>query len=200
MSGARYQGRPVYYSEIVVAADSDLHSIGDLRGARWVYNEPRSHSGYNAARVWLARHGLGWDHFGEVCQAGTHSMALSWILSGRAEGAAIDTTVLDWELRREADIADKIRAIDVLGPSPMPPWIVHNRVPPGLQRRLRETLLNITTEPEGRCLLSEHGLLGFAAVRDRDYDPIRSWDRQAKAIGSPSRQTSPPANRDRTGT
>ena len=198
MSGKRYAGRPVYYSEVVVAAESDLHSIGDLRGARWAYNEPESHSGFNTARVWLARHGLGWDHFGGVYQAGTHARALSWILSGRVDGAAIDTTVLDWELRREPSIAGRIRAIEVLGPSPIPPWIVHNRVPPEMRSRLGESLIDISADSAGRDLLAEHGLLGFAAVRDGDYDPIRRWDRQAKAVGSPKRKGLPRPEKDRS--
>lgn len=199
MTGKRYEGRPVYYSEVVVPAASDLHSIGDLRGARWAYNEPQSHSGYNAARVWLARHGLGWDHFKAVYQAGTHSRALSWILSGKVDGAAIDTTVLDWELRKEPGIADKLRAIEVLGPSPIPPWIVHNRVPLEVRRRLRGSLIGISADSGGRELLADHGLLGFADVRDRDYDPIRRWDRQARTVGSPKRARLPRPGKDGSG-
>lgn len=193
MAGDRYAGLPVYYSEIVVPVDSGMKSIVDLQGGRWAYNEPASHSGYNVARLWLARNGLGWDHFEAVYEAGTHERALGWVRSGRVDGAAIDTTVLDWELRREPELADRIRTIDVLGPSPIPPWTVHDRVPGELQRALRGALLDMRGDPEGQQLLGRHGLHGFAAVMDCDYDPIRHWDRRARTVGSPDPKNGPPA-------
>ena len=56
-TGARYLGRPVYFSDVVVRRDSPYRSLFDLRGAAWAYNEPRSHSGYNVVRAYLAEFG-----------------------------------------------------------------------------------------------------------------------------------------------
>jgi phosphonate transport system substrate-binding protein len=61
MSDPRYGGKPVYYSDVVVRADSSFRSFEDLRGVRWAYNEPGSHSGYNVTRYYLAKDGLGED-------------------------------------------------------------------------------------------------------------------------------------------
>ncbi|MEJ2750807.1 MAG: PhnD/SsuA/transferrin family substrate-binding protein [Anaerolineae bacterium] len=47
MAGARYQDRPVYFSDVVVHRDSPFRRFADLRGASWAYNEPGSQSGYN---------------------------------------------------------------------------------------------------------------------------------------------------------
>src|SRR5215216_2803511 len=46
MRADRYQGRPVYFSDLVVRADAMLQTFADLRGANLAYNEPRSYSGY----------------------------------------------------------------------------------------------------------------------------------------------------------
>src|SRR5262249_31740202 len=43
MSQPRYSGKPVYYSDVIVRADSAFRSFDDLRGTRWAYNEPGSH-------------------------------------------------------------------------------------------------------------------------------------------------------------
>jgi phosphonate transport system substrate-binding protein len=38
-AGARYQARPVYFSDVVVRRESVFESFVDLRGASWAYNE-----------------------------------------------------------------------------------------------------------------------------------------------------------------
>ena len=42
----RAPGEPVYFSELVVRADSPAESFLDLRGRSWAYNDPCSLSGY----------------------------------------------------------------------------------------------------------------------------------------------------------
>ena len=68
MSGTRYAGRPVYFSDIVVQRDSTARSFADLRGARWGYNEPRSHSGYNIVCYRLAQLGERREFFSRQCR------------------------------------------------------------------------------------------------------------------------------------
>lgn len=59
MEAARYQGRPIYFSDVIVRHDSRFHTFADLRGASWAYNEPGSHSGYNLTCYWLAPRAAG---------------------------------------------------------------------------------------------------------------------------------------------
>ncbi len=57
MAAERYQGQPVYYSDIVVHHASRFQTFADLRNATWAYNEPHSHSGYHVVRFHLAQTG-----------------------------------------------------------------------------------------------------------------------------------------------
>src|SRR2546421_2824087 len=50
LSGERYGDRPIYFSDVVVHADSPICSFAELRGRSWAYNEPRSQSGYGITR------------------------------------------------------------------------------------------------------------------------------------------------------
>ena len=99
MAAPRYAGAPVYFSDVTVRADSPIRRFSDLRGRRWAYNEPASHSGYGIVRTHLAALGEKADFFGEVIEAGSHQAALEMILDGRVDAAAIDSTVLETELR-----------------------------------------------------------------------------------------------------
>lgn len=186
MAGERYRGRPIYFSDVLVSSNSGIDTIQDLQGKRWAYNEPRSHSGYNAACYWLSEHDCTWDHFGAVYQAGKHSRALSWLAKGLIDGAAVDTTVLEWETRRRPELAQQLRAIDTLGPSPMPPWVVHARVPGEVRRALRNALCASVDRSDGGGLLVRNHLAGFTPVQDADYDLIRRWDQIARSFGKPN--------------
>ena len=104
--------RPVYFSDVVVRRDSPYRSLFDLRGAAWAYNEPRSHSGYNVVRAYLAEFGQNEGFFGEAFESGAHSASFEMLLRGAVDGAAIDSTVLEWLLAESDKIAERIRVID----------------------------------------------------------------------------------------
>ncbi|MGI9046736.1 MAG: phosphate/phosphite/phosphonate ABC transporter substrate-binding protein [Burkholderiales bacterium] len=98
MQGARYQGRPVYFSDVLVHRDSAFRCFGDLRGARWAYNEPGSHSGYNAVRYHLATLGQCRGYFGEAIEADAHQTSLQWLLDRKVDASAIDSTGSNWRV------------------------------------------------------------------------------------------------------
>src|SRR5262249_19331594 len=50
MAAPRYAGLPVYFTDVIVRADSGLTSFADLRGRSYAYNGAESHSGYNVPR------------------------------------------------------------------------------------------------------------------------------------------------------
>jgi phosphonate transport system substrate-binding protein len=184
MRHPRYNRRPVYYSDIVVHTDSGFQSFDDLRGASWAYNEPESHSGYNLVRYHLALKGNvnGKDYFSSIVESGSHQDSIRMILNRSIDSSAIDSTVLEMELVRKPAIAEQLRTIAVLGPSPAPPWIVHRSVPLPLRQALRREFLAMDKDPLGRRILENAGVLQFTRVLDLDYDPIREMDRLASMV------------------
>src|SRR5437762_7657381 len=57
MNGERYQGQPIYFSDVVVRHESPVGCLRDLRGAAWAYNERTSQSGYGLPCYVLALRG-----------------------------------------------------------------------------------------------------------------------------------------------
>jgi phosphonate transport system substrate-binding protein len=183
MAGERYGGKPVYFSDLVVRADRPWRSLDDLRGASWAYNEPHSHSGFSLIRAELARRGEGAGYFSRVIESGAHQTALRWVAEGAVDGTAIDSTVLETELRRDPGLRGRIRIIATLGPSPIPPWLVRRALPAPLRSELRRLFLEARDDSAGRAALETGAMRGFAAVRDEDYGPIRATARLAAGIG-----------------
>lgn len=156
MRGDRYQGRPIYFSDVVVRSESPYQRFEELRGTRWCYNEPGSHSGYNVVRSYLARHG--WNRFfASAEESGSHLTSLDWVRQGRADASAIDTTV--------PESLEGLRVIKTLGPSPIQPAVASLHLEPEVRHALRSALLEIR--------LHDQVMTHFAPVVDADYDPIR---------------------------
>ena len=181
MVGPRYDNRPIYFSDVVARSDSPFHSFNDLRGRTWAYNEPHSQSGYNITRYKLATLDERKGFFSRVIAAGSHQSALKFVLSGAADASAIDSTVLETELNLDPTLQNRIRIIDVLGPSPIPPWVVTHGLPEELRSRLRNALLEMHLDPGGREILANGRTARFVAVTDHDYDPIRAMESIAKS-------------------
>jgi len=182
MKHARYCARPVYYSDVIVRADSPFLSFADLRGAVWAYNEPRSHSGYNVVRYHLAAKGMPAAYFGRVVESGSHHNSLQMILQRSIDAAAIDSTVLEMELVRDPRIAAKIRTVMVLGPSPAPPWVVHRSIPDTIRQAVRREFLSMDKDRKGVRILEAAGFRRFVRVSDHNYDPIRKMDQIAEGV------------------
>jgi phosphonate transport system substrate-binding protein len=174
LQGARYGGRPVYYSDVIVRRDSRFRSFADLRGCTWAYNEPRSHSGYGVTRYWLVRLGETRGFFGRVVEAGWHERAIGLVASGEVNASAIDSQVLAVALREHPELAGQLRVIAEFGPSTIQPAVAARRLPAALRAELRAVLLELADDPEGRAQLAHGYVERFAAVRDEDYNDIRA--------------------------
>jgi phosphonate transport system substrate-binding protein len=173
MCAPRYADQPVYFSEVIVRQDAAAHSLADLRGATWAYNEPTSHSGFCIMRYTLAVRGEGVGFFGREIASGSHLRSLELLLRGEVDTTAIDSTVLAQELRTRPELSKQIRVIETLGPSPMPPIVASRALPTTLRERVRAALLSMHLDAHGAAILEAAAVHHFVGVADADYDPIR---------------------------
>lgn len=182
MAAERYADRPVYFSDVVVRAGEAYASFADLEGCAWAINERSSHSGYFVTRQHLAALGRREGFFGRVLESGSHQRSLELLMEGRIDATAIDSTVLELLLAQRPTLARELQVIDSLGPSPMPPWVLRQELPLALRHDLREALLTMHLDAEGRAALAEGQVARFAAVDDGDYDPIRQMLAQTEGV------------------
>jgi len=182
MGHARYRNSPVYFSDVVVHCDSRFDTFEDLRGASWAYNERRSHSGYNVVRHYLSQLGERSGYFGRVIESGAHQASLRMIIDGEIDASAIDSTVLEAELRRDPALGTRIRIIDSMGPSPMPPWVVHKNVPVQLRTSIAQILHQMHCDPDGIGILQQWGISRFSSAEHSSYAAIREMAARAAEV------------------
>jgi phosphonate transport system substrate-binding protein len=173
LTGARYGNRPIYFSDVIVHRDSPFRSFLDLRGRSWAYNEPLSHSGYGITRYHLVRLGETSGFFGKVVEAGFHQEAIRMVARREVDGSAIDSQVLAVELRDNPDLAEQVRVVEALGPSPIQPVAVSRRVPGDMREAIRDVLVTMAEDSTVRQRLALGLVERFVAVDAASYDDIR---------------------------
>ena len=182
MSAPRYRDRPIYFADVVVPRESQETRFADLRGKRWAYNEPTSHSGYGITRFELARSGEKLGFFSEAVEAGSHQAALELLLQGDVDGTAIDSTVLDALYLLRPELRERLRVIATWGPSPAPPWVAASHLAEETRLKLQTILTSMHLDPLGRRNLQEAKKERLCRVQDADYDPIRRMARETEGV------------------
>jgi phosphonate transport system substrate-binding protein len=183
LTGGRYGGRPIYYSDVIVATDAPRGSFEALRDASWAFNEPDSQSGFGVTRARLAALGATSGFFAAVIEAGFHQRAIRLVADGEVDASAIDSQVLAVELRDDPALAGRIRVIDALGPSTIQPVVVGTHLPADLRRAIRAALVEVHTDPLAAGALAHGFVERLVPVTDADYDDIRAMEAAADASG-----------------
>jgi len=170
MQASRYQNRPVYFSDIIVNAESNLLCFDDLVGKTLCYNDPDSNSGYNLLCQRLIQAGYPSSFFGKIIQSGSHQRSIRLVVDGLADCSAIDSTVLEQELRDLPELSHRLRVIESIGPCPMPPVVAAQRLGSAFIDSLQSALCHPDTELQSAM---ERSLIQrYVAVQSEDYTAI----------------------------
>jgi len=167
-------GATVYYSYLIVPADSPARSMADLRGKVFAFTDPISFSG----RVYptsLVR-GLGAEpetFFSRTFFTYSHDNAMRAVADGLADGAGVDSLVYEFTISREPDLARRIKVIHRSPPFGIPPVVVGPSIRPQLRAELYDLLVGLHDAPEGPAILAELGLDRFVPIADAAYDSAR---------------------------
>lgn len=176
---SRNQGRPVYFSDIVVAHDSPVTTVNHLRGRRFGFNDPASLSGYHSVLAWLADRGLDSSFFGLFDATGGHRRSLDRIVAGELDAAAIDTNVWRaWE-REDPDRVGAVRSITAIGPHPVQPIVVRSELV-----ELVEPMTRALADPELTQALARYGIVDFAPISHGDYRQLTATLASSQTVRS----------------
>ena len=164
----------VYYSVLIVPANSTAKSMADLQGKVFAFTDPISHSGRAYPTYLVIKLGSTPEQFfSRTFFTYSHDKAIEAVAQGIADGAAVDSLVLKYALERDPSLADKIKIIHKSPPFGIPPVVVPPNISPREKAKLRETLLDMTNDPQGQQILSELGFDRFSLLDDNAYDSAR---------------------------
>ena len=184
-------GDTAFYSAIIVARDSELHSPEDLAGARAAWVDRYSASGYVVPRVGLAAVGI--DPrvaFAEERFWHSHEAVVRAVASGRADfgatyagvGAGGTITRGSWMDVPGADGA--VRVLVQFGAIPGDVVAARTALPEARRVRLMQALLTLSLEEE-HCLVlyDAFGIDELRSFSTAGYDSLRRLAEEASKRG-----------------
>lgn len=149
LSLPRYGGRPIYWSDIAVRADSTFSTLEDTLGARAGYTLKDSQSGYFAFRYHLLRKfPTRLQPYSEITG---HLLNPRGVIRALAEGridvGPLDSYVHDLLKANDPAFAAQVRVIDTTEPTPMPPLVATAQLDSDTLTRVRQAFLAVQHEP-----------------------------------------------------
>lgn len=176
-SPARYGGRPVYFTDIVVRADSAFHRLEDTFGGIVGYTLADSFSGGIAFRHHLApyRQAAGVRLFRGAVGNLIHARGvIDALASGAIDVGPLDSYYHDLLRQAAPPFAAQVRVIASTDAMPIPPLVATAQLSAGQLDSLRLALLAVADAPALKALRERLLLQGFAIPRTSDYEALRA--------------------------
>lgn len=173
----RPDGGSTYHGMIIVRKDSGIRAAKDMKGKRLAFVARATAAGYLFPLVFLRKGGVGdiEAFLKEVYFAGTHEDVVKDVLNGKADVGACKNTVF---ARLAADDPRVAKDLVVLDRSPSFPenaLALRKGLEAPLKERLKNALLAMHEDPEGRRVLETFGARRFIETTDDDYDVVRKY-------------------------
>jgi len=174
-SPARYGGRPIYFTDIVVPAGSSCRTLEDTFGGVVGYTLADSMSGgvalhrhlkafRTAERPRLYRQAVG----GLIHARGV----IEALAAGTIDVGPLDSYCHDLLVRNDPAFAAQVRTVATTPARPIPPLVATAALAGDELERLRHALLAVSGANELRATMDRLLLDGFAVPRAADYDVL----------------------------
>lgn len=174
-SPARYGGLPIYFTDIVVPADSSCQTLEDTFGGVVGYTLGDSMSGGVALHRHLeffrsaGRPRLYRQAVGDLIHARGVIEALA---AGTIDVGPLDSYCHDLLVRNDPAFAAQVRTVATTPARPIPPLVATAALTVDELERLRHALLVLSDATELRETMDRLLLGGFAVPRAADYDML----------------------------
>ena len=184
--GLNSQGRAEYQSVIVVAPDSPIQGIEELRGRTFAFSSATSTQGCLIPRIILAEHGLSLDDLAGYNYVGSHQNCANAVAAGSFEAGGLQDI-----LGRRLAAKGFVRIIHTSEFYPSSGIAANRDVPPEVLKKIKRALLDF--EPNGAQAASLYHWdrtempNGFTESNDQDYEKLREWSLKFGLLETPAK-------------
>jgi len=173
-------GTSTYHGLIFVRKDSGISNGADMKGKRFVFVDKATTAGWLLPMYYFKTHGIDdyLSSFKETYFAGTHEGAIYDVLEKRADIGAAKNTVFYRLAAADPRITDELR---ILAESPKVPangLCFRSDLDGPMKREIKETLLNMNQDKEGREVLKGFGAARFIETTEKDFSPVFEYAAQ----------------------
>jgi phosphonate transport system substrate-binding protein len=167
-------GETVYYSYIIVPADSDIQNFADLRGRSFAFTDPLSNTGkLSTVHLLWQQDETPENYFAETIYTFSHDNSIRAVADGLVDGAAVDSLVYDYLIQREPDLSNQIRVVEKSIPYGIPPVVIPATADEAFKDKARQALLTMHLDATGKAILETLGIDRFVSGDVAAYDSVR---------------------------
>lgn len=179
LAAPQVNGEVVYRAQIIVPAKNSTQDFSDLRGKVFAFTDPISFTGrvYPTYLLQTLREQPE-TFFSRTFFTYSHDDAIGAVADGVADGASVDSLVLDFALKQTPELAQRIRIIHTSPPFGMPPVVVSPDLRPQTRADLETILLNMHLDKDGLAALQTLGYDRFVRVSIEDYQSAEQIEAQ----------------------
>lgn len=170
-----------YQGYLFVRKHSGIRSAADMKGKKMAFVEKATTAGYIFPRAYLRENGITNidSYFSEHFFTGSHDAAVLAVLNQKADIGAAKHSIYD-RVRKDNQRVD--RELVILAKSPHVPsngLCVRKDLGAEIRKKLKDALLSLNNEPEGKLVLEQFGALKFIDTTSEDYKPVFDMAKKA---------------------
>ncbi|MBU1083474.1 MAG: phosphate/phosphite/phosphonate ABC transporter substrate-binding protein [Candidatus Omnitrophota bacterium] len=163
-----------YTGYIFVRKDSSILSVPDMKGKRLALVSKETTAGYVFPVTYFKENGIEdiQKYFSKVYFAGSHDISAWSVYIGETDIGACKSRVFNALAAENPDFADKMVILSESLKFPSNSIAVSGEMDGETRTRIKDVLIGMNTEEEGRQALEGFGAIGFIATTDEDFAPL----------------------------
>lgn len=178
------QKEPYYKSYIIVPIDSNISSLAELKGKTFAFTDPLSNTGKLSPEYLITQMGeLPSTFFRLTFFTYSHDKSIQAVAERMVDGAAVDSLVWDYQLINNPELVSQTKIINISDKYGNPPVVVSNNIDPVLKEEIKNLLLHLHENVEGKKILNNLNIDSFIDLDDTLYDSIRAMIYEINNIG-----------------
>lgn len=182
--GVEVVARPValdnsstYHGLIFVRKDSGIRNARDMKGKRFAFVDKATTAGYLLPLEYFHKNGIT-DYKGylkEAYFAGTHEDAISDVLDRKADIGAAKNTVFERMAKADPRVMKELIVLERSPDVPENALALRKDIDASVRDRLKDALLTMHLDPDGKKVLKRFGALRFIETRNEEYRIIEEY-------------------------
>jgi phosphonate transport system substrate-binding protein len=170
-------GNSTYYGMIFTRKDSGIKDAADMKGKRFAFVDMATTAGWLLPLHYFQDIGIE-DYrtwFAEAYFSGTHEDAIYDVLDGKADVGAAKNTVFYRLTKSDSRLLNELQILTTSPEVPANALAVRKDLDSSVKIKLRDILLQMDEDEQGRRILQEFGAKKFIETTEKDYEPVFTY-------------------------
>ena len=175
-------GTSTYHGMIFTRKDSGIKDAADMKGKRFAFVDMATTAGWLLPLHYFKDIGIE-DYrtwFAETYFSGTHEDTIYDVLDGKADVGAAKNTVFYRLAKSDSRLLNELQILTTSPEVPANALAVRKDLDSSVKIKLRDILLQMDEDEQGRRILQEFGAKKFVETTEKDYEPVFTYASNVK--------------------